>query len=182
MGDAGLDRGRRLHRDDRRYGTFCRATWRSARAWASRPPQCSGGITRTLTTFEGEYPIVALFADADIVAGLRSGRANMTYVVLDAKTGSLRSTTSSATFRFSGSAAKGRMAWGLIAEFESTKPGTLRVWPVEDYGREAARVEVPGPGSPLAWPGRRGPASRASDGALPPRVQALALSADIFGS
>lgn len=114
----------------------------------------SGGVARTLMTFAGEYPIVALFADADIVAGLRSGRTNMTYIVLDAKTGGHRSTTSAATFRFSGAAAKGRVAWGLIGEFESTMPGTLRVWPVEDYGREAARVEVPGPGIPLAWPGR----------------------------
>jgi hypothetical protein len=114
----------------------------------------SAGVARTLMTFAGEYPIVALFADADIVAGLRSGRTNMTYTVLDAKTGGLRSTTSAATFRFSGSAAKGRIAWGLIGEFESTEPGTLRAWPIEEYGREAARVEVPGPGIPLAWPGR----------------------------
>src|SRR5688500_20159280 len=69
----------------------------------------SGGVARTLMTFAGEYPIVALFADADIVAGLRSGRTNMTYTVLDAKTGGLRHTTDAATFRFSGSAVHGRM-------------------------------------------------------------------------
>lgn len=114
----------------------------------------SGGAARTLMTFAGEYPTVALFADADIVAGLRSGRTNMTYVVLDAQTGGLRTATDAATFRFSGSAVHGRMAWGLIGEFESTKPATLRVWPVDDYGNEAARVEVAGAGIPFAWPGR----------------------------
>jgi hypothetical protein len=114
----------------------------------------SGGAARTLTTFAGEYPIVALFADRDTVAGLRSGRTNMTYVVLDAKTGGVRKQTDAATFRFSGSAVHGRVTWGLTGEFESTKPGTLRVWPVEDYGREAARVEVAGAGIPMAWPGR----------------------------
>jgi hypothetical protein len=114
----------------------------------------SGGAARTLMAFAGEYPIVALFADREIVAGLRSGRTNMTYVVLDAKSGGLRNTTDAATFRFSGSAVRGRMAWGIIGEFESTKPATLRVWPVDDYGNEAARVEVAGAGIPFAWPGR----------------------------
>ena len=114
----------------------------------------SGGAARTLTTFAGEYPIVALLADRDIVAGLRSGRTNTTYVVLDAKTGGPRTETDAATFRFSGSAAHARMIWGLTGEFESTKPGTLHVWAVEDYRRQAARAEVPGAGIPMAWPGR----------------------------
>jgi hypothetical protein len=113
-----------------------------------------GGTRRTLTEFAAEYPIVALFADRDVITGLRLGTTAMTYVALDANSGSLRTTADAETFRFFGAATQARMAWGLIGEFESTKPATLRVWEVADYGREVARVEVPGPGIPLAWPGR----------------------------
>lgn len=112
----------------------------------------SGGAARTLGTFANEYPIVALFADGDIVTGLRVRSRNMAYVVIDAKTGVVRRETNAGGFLFRG--AHGRMAWGLISEFESTKPATLRVWPVDDYDREAARVDVPGAGVPLGWPGR----------------------------
>ena len=114
----------------------------------------SGGGARVLVTFGNEYPLVALFADRDLVASFRSGNTNMMYVVLDAKTGNARSATSAASFRFFGAAVDARMAWGLISEFESTRPATLRVWPVDDYAREAARVDVAGAGIPLAWPGR----------------------------
>ena len=112
----------------------------------------SSGAARTLATFVNEYPIVALFADRDIVTGLRIRSKNMAYVVLDASTGTVRRETSASGFLFYG--AQGRMAWGLISEFESTKPATLRVWPVDDYGREAARVDVLGAGIPVPWPGR----------------------------
>ena len=112
----------------------------------------SGGAARTLATFANEYPIVALYGDRDIVTGFRIGNKNMAYVVLDAKTGTVRSETSASGFLFSGT--QGRMAWGLISEFESTKPATLRVWPVDDYGREVARVDVLGAGIPVGWPGR----------------------------
>lgn len=114
----------------------------------------SSGAARTLTSFDGDHPIVALFADREIVTGFRARITNMTYVVLDANNGSVRSETQTSTFLFSGFGAEGRMAWGLIGEFESTKPATLRVWPVDDYGREVARVDVAGTGIPLAWPGR----------------------------
>jgi hypothetical protein len=114
----------------------------------------SGGAARTLAMFASEHPIVALFADQDIAAGFRARSTNMTYVVVDAKTGSVRTEVPASTFLFSGFGTQGRMSWGVIGEFESTKPATLRVWPVDDYGREAARFDVVGPGIPLAWPRR----------------------------
>jgi len=112
----------------------------------------SGGAARSLATFANEHPIVALYGDRDIVTGFRIGSKNMAYVVIDAKTGAVRHEAGAGGFLFHG--AQGRMAWGLISEFESTKPATLRVWPVDDYGREVARVDVVGAGIPLGWPGR----------------------------
>ena len=111
----------------------------------------SGGAARSLATFANEYPIVALYGDRDIVTGFRLGSTNMAYVVIDVKAGTVRETGASG-YLFHG--AQGRMAWGLISEFESTKPATLRVWPVDDYGREVARVDVLGAGIPVGWPGR----------------------------
>lgn len=113
----------------------------------------SGGPARTLVAFANAGPITALFADRDIVTGFRAGSTDMTYVVLDANTGAVRKETNASTFRFSGFAAQGRMAWGLIQAFESAK-ATLRVWPVEDYARQAARVDLTAPEIPLPWPGR----------------------------
>jgi hypothetical protein len=114
----------------------------------------TGGAAHTLAMFANEYPIVALFADRDIAAGFRARSTNMTYVVVDAKTGSVRTEVPASTFLFSGFGTQGRTSWGVIGEFESTKPATLRVWPVDEYGRELARVDVVGPGIPLAWPHR----------------------------
>lgn len=114
----------------------------------------SGGPARTLATFANAGPIIPLFADADIITGFRLGQTDSNYVVLDANTGAVRKETKASGFRFFGFAAQGKMAWGLISEFESTKPATLRVWPVEDYGREVVRVDLMAPEIPVAWPGR----------------------------
>jgi hypothetical protein len=114
----------------------------------------SGGTARTLATYANAGPIIPLFADADIIAGFRLGQSDSSYVVLDTKTAIARSETRASGFRFFGFAAQGRMAWGLISEFESPKPATLRVWPVDDYAHEVARIDLLAPGIPVAWPGR----------------------------
>jgi hypothetical protein len=114
----------------------------------------SGGPARTLAAYANAGPIIPLFADADIITGFRLGQADSTYVVLDAKTGAVRNETRAARFSSFGFAAQGRMAWGLVHEFESTKPATLRVWPVDDYAREVVRIDLMAPGIPVAWPGR----------------------------
>jgi hypothetical protein len=114
----------------------------------------SGGPARTLAAYENAGPIIPLSADADIITGFRLGQTDSTYVVLEAKTGAVRSEAVAARFSSFGFAARGRVAWGLVHEFESTKPATLRVWPVDDYAREVARVDLMAPGIPVAWPGR----------------------------
>jgi hypothetical protein len=113
----------------------------------------SGGSTRTLVTFANAGPIVALFADRDIVTGFRIGSTSATYVVLDAKTGTVRKETNASGFKFFGFEGQGRMAWGLIQPFESAN-ATLRVWSVDDYTRETARVDLTAPEVPTTWPGR----------------------------
>lgn len=114
----------------------------------------SGGSARTLATYANAGPIIPLFADAEIITGFRLGQTDSSYTVLDAKTGAVRKETKASGFRFFGFAAQGKMAWGLINEFESTKPATLRVWPVDDYTREVVRVDLMAPEIPVPWPGR----------------------------
>jgi hypothetical protein len=114
----------------------------------------SDGPASTLAAYANAGPIIPLFADGQIIAGFRLGQTDSTYVVLDAKTGAVRNETRADRFSSFGFAAQGRMAWGLIHEFESTKPATLRVWPVDDYAREVARVDLLAPEIPVAWPGR----------------------------
>lgn len=114
----------------------------------------SGGPARTLVAYANAGPIIPLFADGDIITGFRLGQTDSTYVVLDAKTGAVRKETRADRFSSFGFAAQGRMAWGVIHEFESTQPATLRVWPVDDYAREVVRIDLIAPGIPVAWPGR----------------------------
>lgn len=113
----------------------------------------SGGPTRTLAAFANAGPIIALFADRDMVTGFRLGMTDSNYVVLDARTGTVHKESKAEAFSSFGFAAQGKMAWGLIKPFESAK-GTLRVWPVEDYAREVVRVDLIAPEIPVAWPGR----------------------------
>ena len=99
--------------------------------------------------------VAPVFADAEIVAGLRRN----SLVVLDAASGAMRTQSAMrvATASMGESTELASSADGTIVEllrrFES-EAGPLWVWNVRDPGKDVAKVDERGISDPIFWPGR----------------------------
>ena len=125
------------------------------------------GSTRVLHASAGDAGIDPLFADAQVVVGVRGS----SYVVLDAASGAVRTQTPTrfpctflvecATF---GSSLDGTV-FELLRRFEG-EAGPLRIWNVRDPGTDVAKVDERGIYDPVFWPGRTEVVFSASTGLM----------------
>lgn len=113
------------------------------------------GATRTLHTSAGDTSIGPIFADPQVVVGVRGS----SYVVLDAISGAVRSQTPARVpASFMGewadflSSPDGSVL-ELLRRFESDS-GPLRIWNVRDPGTDVTQVDQRGISDPVFWPGR----------------------------
>jgi hypothetical protein len=112
------------------------------------------GATRVLGA-PAVQPVAPIFADAQIVAGVRGG----SYVVLDAITGAVRTQTAlrvPTTFLVEStelSSSPDGTVLELHHRFES-EAGPLWIWSVQDPALDIAKVDARGISEPTFWPGR----------------------------
>ena len=112
------------------------------------------GATRMLGA-PAVQPVAPIFADAQIVAGVRGG----SYVVLDATTGAVRTQTAMRVpgtpigdYTSLASSPDGTV-FELLRRFESDA-GPLWVWNARDPSRDVAKVDERAISDPIFWPGR----------------------------
>jgi hypothetical protein len=112
------------------------------------------GATRVLGA-PAVQPVAPIFADAQIVAGVRSG----SYVVLNAITGAVHTQTAMRVpgtpmgeYATLASSPDGTVL-ELLQRFESDA-GPLWVWNARDPGRDVAKVDERAISDPIFWPGR----------------------------
>jgi hypothetical protein len=113
------------------------------------------GATRVLSANAGEAAVAPVFADAQIVAGVR-GRS---FIVFDAASGAVRTQSTmrvpSTPMGESTELASSRdgTILELLRRFES-EAGPLWIWNVRDPGKDVAKVDERGISDPIFWPQR----------------------------
>lgn len=113
------------------------------------------GATRVLHASSGDASLGPLFADAQVVVGIRGS----SYVVLDGISGALRTQTPlrvppsfMGEFGEFASNPDGTVL-ELLRRFESDS-GPLRIWNIRDPSVDIAKVDQRGIWDPIFWPGR----------------------------
>jgi hypothetical protein len=113
------------------------------------------GATRTLHTSAGDASIGPIFADPQVLVGVRGN----SYVVLDAISSAVRTQTPARVpasfmgeFADFASSPDGTVL-ELLRRFESDS-GPLRIWNVRDPRTDIAKVDQRGISDPIFWPGR----------------------------
>jgi hypothetical protein len=113
------------------------------------------GAVRVLHVSSGDASVGPLFADAQVVVGVRGN----SYIVLDATSGAVRTQTPmrvpTSFLMQSAELASGNH--GNVVELHrryESEAGPLWIWNVRDPGTDVAKVDERGIWDPIFWPGR----------------------------